>query len=72
MEYNKSKIFVEKSYSNVAKKLFPDSFKKNKIEFISALIVEGFIQFFIACSFEDYQNTVKPTCRPLTFNLFEA
>ena len=39
MEYNMRNIFVEKSYTNVLEKLFPDPYLKIKIEHISGSIV---------------------------------
>ena len=39
IKYNMKNIFIEKSYKNVAEKLFPDPFLKIKIEHISGLAV---------------------------------
>ena len=61
IDYNMENIFLEKSCTNVMKKLFPDSFLKNQNW-------TSFTQFvFVVCQVEGYQNILKLSCRLLAF-----
>ena len=55
------------------KKLFPDTFLKIKIEYISGSIIQSFIQFvFIACQVKCYRDILKLSSRPLAVNSYKA
>ena len=55
----------------MVEKLAWDLFLKMKIEQISALMVQSFIQFvFGVCQVEDYRNILKLSCRSLAFTSY--
>ena len=62
IECNMRNIFLEKTCGgeNAVEKLFPDPFLKNKIDHISGLTVQPFMQFvFIVLQVEGYQHILK-------------
>ena len=74
IEYNVRNIFLEKSYINWGGKTSPRPFSK-KLKLSISLDQQPkvlYSLFILYVQVKGYQNTLKPTCRPLAFTSCNA
>ena len=73
IEYNMRNIFLEKSYTKCCGETTPRQFLEIKIEHISGLIDQSFLQFvFIVCQVDNYRNILKLSWRTLSFTSYKT
>ena len=73
IEYNMRNIFLEKSYTKLGGKLFPDPVLKNQKW---AYLYINTLKFYIVCFYHmpswGLQNVLKPSSTPLAFTSYKA